>query len=541
MKSERLRQSSNKVKSEPGLSDTAPVPRNVENDPFSNFKKSIKGTNMLTEISQPKLGVAELRNLGRSLDITEINASDIREQILRKAFDSKWTLTRVKNKAASMTSQEEFRMRKDSHNDKIITKQALEIKELKKKQKETDKSMKVIQKKVAKQDAEVEKNAEQIENVSSELGDLSSRVDYVEVKAEKNSDSVNMLVEKIGNNSDSIGKNSDNIGVLVKTQGVLVEQIGKNSANMYQGFTQLSNIVKESFSQKNAQPKETTTTSRSSTTQNDTDNTRIKAYKNLTKRSKYSDTNSTSIHRNHTPERRLRSEKAKDSANRKSVRNRREESEDDKESRGRSGRSGQHERCSPRTRSPRTRSQRTRSPRTRSPRTRSPKTRSAVGDSPPVQPKRSQSARSRSPCRSTRNMSSKISSPSKLLQPGTVSVSKTIKTSTHQDLNFNYDVASRKEGSQVHGKRSFSNSQSLPNLPKPSWVQKSHEEVFVKKRILITTRKTKLLEDARERSVCYSDYPYTDELDNSETLLKHFNSQAHSPENQVWHEEENEC
>jgi len=309
MKSESLRQSSNKIKAEPGLSDTMLVPRNVENDPFSNFKKSIKGTNMLTEISQPKLGVAELRNLGRSLDITEINASDIREQILRKAFDSKWTLTRVKNKAASMTSHEEFRMRKDSHNDKIITKQALEIKELKKKQKETEINMKVIQKKVAKQDAEVEKNAEQIENVSSELGDLSSRVDYVEVKAEKNSDSVNMLVEKIGNNSDSIGKNSESIRVLV-------EQIGKNSANINQGITQLSNIVKESFSQKNAQPKETTTT-RSSTTQNDTDNTRIKASKNLTKRSKYIDTNSTAIHRNRTPERRLRSEKTKDTANRK--------------------------------------------------------------------------------------------------------------------------------------------------------------------------------------------------------------------------------
>jgi len=153
---------------------------------------------MLAEITLPNLSVPELKMLAKSLDINEYNAYDTREQILSKAFEGKWTLNQLKNMAAKMTSPEEVRIRKASHTEKTVIKQALEIKELKKENKDVKKIISVIQNQVAYVYENVEANAEQIGNVSSELGNVVERVDLVEIKAEQNSGHIGILVTQIG-------------------------------------------------------------------------------------------------------------------------------------------------------------------------------------------------------------------------------------------------------------------------------------------------------------------------------------------------------
>jgi hypothetical protein len=426
MKRDGLRNQNIEIKIEPGLADTATI-QNPRTDSFSSFKTTTKGTNMLAEISQPRLGVAELRNFGRLLGISETLSPDIRDQILRKAFDEEWTLEEFKKKAASMTSHEEFRKRKDKQNDKIITKQALEIKELKKENKEVKKTINVIKKQVAKQDLKIEvvnekvvENTQQIVTVSGELGVVSTKVDGNEV----------------------------NIGRISDYMNILVEQNIASSKNADENLTKLSKIVKKVVKNK-----------KKSAAQNDSDHKTVTFSNDEHKRRKYSESNSTSVNRNASPERRVetpdnsRSRAMRYSPVRKSVR--RENGDDRKSTRS----------SLPRNRSPRNRPLRSRSP--------------------TVHSGHNRSTRSRSPSRSNRKTSSQ----------------KNYESMNSYDFNLNYDVASRKEKSKIREKRSSSNWQSLSEEKEVSshQISKSRDEVVTNDVI----------------SDSHSNFPSGDELDNA--------------------------
>jgi len=461
MKRDSLRNQNIEVKTEPGLSDTATI-QNPQTDSFSSFKTTTKGTNMLAEISQPSLGVAELRNLGRSLGISETLSPDIRDQILRKAFDGKWTLDKLKKKAASMTSHEEFRKRKDKQNDKIITKLALENKVLKKENKEVKKTMNVIQKQVAKQDLKIEvvhekvvENTQHIVNVSSELGVVSTKVDGIEVKLENISSNMNILVEQTINLQKTLDQS---IVRSIESS----KNVGENSKSM----TKLSKIVKKVAKIKKSKKK--------STAQNDSDNMTVTFSNDEPKRRKYSETNSTSINRITSPERQV-------------------ETPDNRRSRAR--------RNSP-ARNPvrRENGDDRRSTKSSLPRNRSPRNRSLRSRSPTIHSGHNRSTCSRSPSRSNRKTSSKKNS----------------KSMNSHDFNLNYDVASRKERSQVREKRSSSNWQSLPDEKEvSSKISKSQDEVVI----------SDVISDS------HSNFPSGDELDNVNSS---------TPEKQVWHHEEND-
>ena len=379
MKRDSLRRPANQPKREAGLTDTVPGLRNDQDNAFSNFKKSSKATSMLNEIRLPKLGIAELRKLARSQGITENNASEIRDQIIHKAFTDGWTLNRLKDMVRTLTSWQEFRMRKDSHTDKVINKLASENKELKK-------EIKVIKKQISKQDLKievvnekVEGNAEQIGNFCNKLENVSDRVHVVEVMAKQNHN----IIKNHAEQNLIFSKNVD----------AAFKESHKDSTNVIKAVHKLSKITSESLKRTDALEKENTKRKLS------VGNDELKVtFSNVnTKRSKCIDTNSTSTNENRSPERRIEDPDVSSSAARrslpvkKSTHSQREKNDDRPSSR--IGKSSEHySRSSTRSESSRSQSSRNRST--------------------SIQSRSSRTARirSRSPSSSTRNTSSNRSS-----------------------------------------------------------------------------------------------------------------------------------
>ena len=207
-----LREPTKTPKIEARLNDTKP--RNMQDSEFSIFKKSTKAENMLNEISTPNLGVAEVRELGKTQDIHDKNVCTVRDHLLRKAFNENWTLKQLKKMVKSVASGEKYRMRKELNTNKIVTKQASEIKELKH-------ELKVIKNAVAKQDLRIEDNAEQIEGNAEELQCVFNRVNCVEVSVGKHFDSINMLAEQVGKVAKTVEATSlsvnEQVAKVVKT------------------------------------------------------------------------------------------------------------------------------------------------------------------------------------------------------------------------------------------------------------------------------------------------------------------------------------